>query len=228
MLRKETVTPETLELLKNLMKDERLIPFTLVGGTALALQIAHRQSIDIDLFSKEGFDASELSDHLKANYRFTPDFIAKNTLKGGINGVKVDFITHAYPDASEPLHVEEVRMATLEDIAAMKLNAIIGSGSRVKDFTDIAYLSSYLSLKKMIQSYAAKYSGDNPAMALKALNFHNDINLKEPVHLLKGKFDWDKIVQRLREMTKEPDKIFTPMTFAEGKQRAVPKAKKRR
>lgn len=149
-------------------------------------------------------------------------------MKGGINGIKVDLITHAYPYVLEPLHVEEVRMAALEDIAAMKFNAIIGSGSRVKDFVDVAYLSSYLSLRKMIQSYAAKYSEDNPAMALKALNFHNDINLKEPVHLLKGKFDWDKIVQRLREMTKEPDTIFTPMTGADGKQRVVPKAKKGR
>ncbi len=69
----------------------------------------------------------------------------------------------------------------------------------------------------MIESFAAKYSGDNPAMALKALNFHNDINFEEPVHLLKGNFDWDKIVQRLREMTKEPDKIFPPMLLFMGK-----------
>ncbi len=48
-------------------------------------------------------------------------------------------------------------------------------------------------------------------MALKALNFHNDVNVKEQVRLLKGNFNWDKIVQRLREMTKEPDKIFSPM-----------------
>jgi len=110
----------------------------------------------------------------------------------------------------KPLQDQGVRIASLEDIAAMKLNAIIGSGSNVKDFVNIAYLSSYLTLKKMIQSYAAKYSGDNPAMALKALNFHNDVNVKEQVRLLKGNFNWDKIVQRLREMTKEPDKIFLP------------------
>jgi len=53
------------------------------------LQIAHRESIDIDLFSKESFDESELSNYLKANYQFNLDFIAKNTFKGGINGVKV-------------------------------------------------------------------------------------------------------------------------------------------
>ncbi len=213
MLRKETVTREILELLKKLMKDERLTPFTLVGGTALSLQIAHRESVDIDLFSKDGFDEHELSNYLKANYKFNPDFIAKNTLKGGINGVKIDLITHAYPYVVQTLIDEEIRMASLEDIAAMKLNAIIGSGSRVKDFVDIAYLSSYLTLKKMLEAYAYKYSGDNPTMALKALNFHNDVNFKEPLRLLQGKFNWDKIAQRLREMTKEPDKIFTPMVM---------------
>ncbi len=64
----------------------------------------------------------------------------------------------------------------------------------------------------MLEAYAYKYSGDNPIMALKVLNFHN-VNFKEPLRLLQGKFNWDKIAQRLREMTKEPDKIFTPMVM---------------
>jgi len=65
-------------------------------------------------------------------------------------GIKVDFITHSYHGVIKPLTIEGVRMASLEDIAAMKLNAIVGSGSRVKDFVDVAYLSSNLSLMKMI------------------------------------------------------------------------------
>ncbi len=217
MLRKETVTPKTLELLKRLMQDKLLTSFVLVGGTALALQIAHRRSIDIDLFSKEAFKETELSDYLKAAYKFTLDFTAKNTLKGEINGIKVDLITHSYLDVLKPLTIEGIRMASVEDIAAMKLNAIIGSGSRVKDFVDVAYLSSHLSLKKMIQSYAAKYSENNSIMALKALNFHDDINFKEPVQLLESSFNWDPIVLRLREMTKDPDKIFALIKMTEDK-----------
>lgn len=217
MLRKETVTTETLELLKELMQDKLLNSFALVGGTALALQIAHRRSIDIDLFSKKAFNETELSDYLKATYKFTLDFTAKNTLKGEINGIKVDFITHSYPDVTKPLTIEGVRMASLEDIAAMKLNAIIGSGSRVKDFVDVAYLSSHLSLKNMIRAYAAKYSENNSIMALKALNFHNDINFKEPVQLLEGSFNWDTVVLRLQEMTNEPGKIFALIGMADKK-----------
>ena len=228
MLRKETVTTETLELLKELMHDKLLTSFVLVGGTALALQIAHRRSIDIDLFSKEAFNETELSDYLRGAYNFTLDFTAKNTLKGEINGIKVDLITHAYPDVLKPLTIEGVRIASLEDIAAMKLNAIIGSGSRVKDFVDVAYLSSHLSLKKMIQAYAAKYSENNAIMALKALNFHNDINFKEPVQLLEGGFDWDTIVLRLKEMTNDPDKIFALIKMPKDKINVTPKVKRGR
>lgn len=228
MLRKETVTPETLELLKELMQDKLLVSFVLVGGTALALQIAHRRSIDIDLFSKEAFNETELSDYLRRAYNFTLNFTAKNTLKGEINGIKVDLITHAYPDVLKPLTIEGVRMVSLEDIAAMKLNAIIGSGSRVKDFVDVAYLSSHLSLKKMIQAYAAKYSENNSIMTLKALNFHNDINFKEPVQLLEGGFNWDTFVLRLREMTNDPDKIFALIKMPEDKINVTPKVKRGR
>jgi len=211
MLRKETVTLGTLELLKELMQDDNLKPFTLVGGTALALQIAHRSSIDIDLFSKEGFDVATVGDYLKEKYQFQQEYSARNTLKGNINGVKVDLITHAYPNVLETLKVENVRMATVNDIAAMKLNAIVNNGTRIKDFVDIAYLSDQLTLKQMVNAYGIKYTQDNPTQALKALNFHNDIDFKEPVHLLKGNFNWQDIQKRLKAMALYPDKLFSPM-----------------
>lgn len=211
MLRKETVTPSTLELLNKLMQDSNLADFTLVGGTALALQIAHRHSIDIDLFCKQDFDETALREYLSNTYRFTLDFTAKNTLKGEIDRVKVDLIRHPYPDVKPPLFIENVRMATPEDIAAMKLNAIIGNGSRIKDFVDIAYLSAVMPLRQMIAAYASKYSENNPAMAIKALNFHEDIDFNEPVHLLNGGFIWLDIVKRLVNITREPDLIFEPM-----------------
>jgi hypothetical protein len=221
MLRKETVTPATLELLNRLMQDKHLADFTLVGGTALALQIAHRHSIDIDLFTRHNFDETDLRNYLSSAYGFILDFSVKNTLKGEINRVKVDLIAHDYPDVKPPLNIEDVRMATPEDIAAMKLNAIIGNGSRIKDFVDIAYLSALMPLRQMIEAYASKYSDNNPAMALKALNFHEDINFDEPVHLLNGGFNWNDIVKRLANITREPDLTFEPMITI-GKQRIAP------
>lgn len=90
MLHKETVSPSTLELLTTLMKDCRLKHFVLVGGTSLSLQLGHRISVDLDLFSDLSFDESELSSYLVENYDLEMDFISRSTLKGEIRGVQID------------------------------------------------------------------------------------------------------------------------------------------
>src|ERR1035438_4050934 len=141
MLRKETVSEPTLDLLKTLMQDDLFRDFFLVGGTALALRIGHRLSIDIDLFSMNSFCEEDLLSAMEAKYNFQLDYRRKNTLKGEIAGVKVDLITHNYPLVKPLQEVEGLRMASLEDITAMKLNAISGNGTRIKDFIDVAYLS---------------------------------------------------------------------------------------
>ena len=89
---KEIILPETLQLLKELQQDPLLGQFFLVGGTALALHIGHRLSIDLDLFSEKPFDTNELETHLALNYTFNTDYLASNTLKGFIDEIKVDFI----------------------------------------------------------------------------------------------------------------------------------------
>lgn len=211
MLYKETVSPATLELLTRLMQDKTLEDFFLVGGTALALQIGHRISIDIDLFSQSPFDENQLSSYLESQNQFRLNYLGKNTIKGQINSVQTDFITHAYPLVNDVLVVEDVRMASLEDIAAMKLNAIIGNGTRLKDFIDIAFLSSRLSLEQMAASYEQKYMSRNPVLALKALSYHQDINFNEPIHYKVGAYAWNIIEQRLNNMLKYTNKVFPPI-----------------
>ena len=208
MLRKETVSESALELLKTLMEDEFLENFFLVGGTALALQIGHRISIDFDLFTLTPFDEKEMLSSLEERYQFQMDFLSRNTLKGSIRGIKVDLITHKYPLVKPLIEIEHIRIAASEDIAAMKLNAITGNGTRLKDFIDIAYLSSSLTLSRMIDAYEEKYATRNPAMVIKALDYYNDINFNEPIEMLKEKYKWEDIKKRLGEMTLNPDKLF--------------------
>ena len=120
MLHKETIDAATLELLKRLMGDERLQGFVLVGGTSLALQIGHRISVDLDLFIEKEFEADELREYLERYYHLQTDYLAFATVKGEVEGVQVDCIAHAYPWL-KPFAVEEgVRLASLEDICAMK------------------------------------------------------------------------------------------------------------
>lgn len=68
MLHQETVATGTLDLIRQLMKEDKLQDFKLAGGTALALQIGHRVSIDIDLFSPKSFEVGQLAQHLEKNY----------------------------------------------------------------------------------------------------------------------------------------------------------------
>ncbi|NIG56756.1 nucleotidyl transferase AbiEii/AbiGii toxin family protein [Chitinophaga sp. Cy-1792] len=208
MLRKETVRESTLELLKKLMQDDILKDFFLAGGTALSLQIGHRISIDLDFFTAAPFNENELLTELENNYSFQVDFQSKNTIKGWIQDVKVDLIAHVYPTVNPIIVEENVRMASLKDIAAMKLNAITGNGTRLKDFIDIAYLSSFLTLSDMVEAYCEKYASRNPVMVLKALDYHNDIDFNEPIIMLDGDYSWQKIKDRLNQMALHPQKLF--------------------
>lgn len=113
MLRTETVDQGTLECLKTLMQDERLNDFILVGGTALSLQIGHRISIDLDLFADKPFDAGKMLEYLVSSSRFRLSFQDKNTLKGKMDGIRVDLITHAYPLVKALNVVEGIRLASL-------------------------------------------------------------------------------------------------------------------
>lgn len=211
MLFKSTISDSTLELLIKLMNDEVFKDFVLAGGTSLALQLGHRISVDLDLFSTDAFNENFLSDYLRVEYHFTLDFISKNTLKGEINGIQLDCIAHQYPWIA-PLTVEEgIRLASYPDIAAMKLNAISVNGTRLKDFIDIAFLSEKMSFNQMIQGYEKKYQS-NSVIPVKSVTYFDDINFNEPIKMLtKTGYNWKIIANRLKSMQCYPDRIFKPL-----------------
>lgn len=211
MLHIETVAPATLELLKKLMEDKRLKNFVLVGGTSLSLQLGHRISVDLDLFTSEAFDEMDLSAYLTSEYGLMLDFISGRTVKGEIQGVQIDCIAHTYPWIAPSLQIDGIRLASIPDICAMKLNAIAGSGTRIKDFIDIAYLSSYLSLTEMLKAYEQKYHA-NALIPLKALAYWEDINFSEPIKMFDSvPFQWERIAKGLLAMQNSPQKIFKPI-----------------
>ena len=209
MLHIQTVKGETFGLLTRLMQDAALADFDLVGGTALALYLGHRQSIDLDLFAPGPFDAEELRRHLAGNYNFKSDFVGKHTLMGYIDDVKVDFITHAYPALDGPLVTDEgIRLISIRDIAAMKLSAIAGNGTRLKDFIDVAFLSTRMSLSEMLGDYKRKYADTTAMSALRSLTYFADIDHSMPIRVVAGSYKWENIEKRLLDMTDEPHRIF--------------------
>ena len=140
MLSTKAVETTILKLIKSLQSKPYLKDFYLVGGTALALHLGHRKSVDIDLFANFSFDASELLENIHQDFPFQLFFTAPNTLKGAVANINVDILAHRYKYIAEPWENEEVRLLSTPDIIAMKLNAISTSSQRSKDFIDIYYL----------------------------------------------------------------------------------------
>jgi len=202
MLHKETVDQSTLELLIKLQQKEYLKGFYLVGGTALALKMGHRKSVDLDLFSNFSFDAIQLLDSLTTDFSFSLFFSANNTLKGSINQVQVDILAHRYPLVCDPIIIENIYMLSLEDIAAMKLNAISVSGQRAKDFIDIYFLLETYSIEEMIGFYKKKYLQYNETNVLKSLCWFEEVDLSDwPVLLKTPKLRWGTVKKTIKEAT---------------------------
>ncbi len=200
MLHTEAVTPDTLGLIRILQADNAFADFRLVGGTALALQIGHRISVDIDLFSTDSFDQEALIQHLEKGFGFQMQYSHKNTLKGIINNVFVDILTHPYPFIRAEVSSEGVRMAAAEDIAAMKVNAIIGNGTRVKDFVDLHFLLEQFSLKEILSFYIEKYDQRNDFHALKSICYFEDVDFSTwPEMLIQDDLSPDKLKRSLEQ-----------------------------
>ena len=194
----EIVSPETYRLIQKLQQIPELKKFYLVGGTALALQIGHRSSIDIDLFTEEYFHPNDIIPIVISHIGFHVDFQKENTLLGYIDHVKTDFIRHGYPLIAPTITEDGIEMVSKQDIAAMKINALINSGKRLKDFADIYFLLEEFSVEEMLGFYMAKYPHMNPMMALRALSYFDDLDLEiDPPIFVKPLFP-DEIISRIK------------------------------
>ncbi len=211
MLHKDTsiVAPAIFQLIQQLQALPELKEFYLVGGTALALQLNHRNSIDIDLFSMNEFQNDTIINYITSRqFDFDVKSNFKNTIIGFINKVKVDFITHAYPLVLPPITEEGITFLSLQDIAAMKLNAISNSGKRLKDFIDVYFLLEHFSLSEMIEFYTIKYPRFNPLIPLKAINYFEDIDPAIDPPQLRVKLPLSKIKKRIEESVLHSRKKF--------------------
>ncbi len=179
MLHKETVTTTTLDLIRNLQADPEFDGFYLVGGTALSLQLGHRISVDIDFFTRSPFETGFLVEHMEEKYQFSLQFVRQNTIKGFINGILVDLIRHDYPYVRDPLVIDGVKMLSKQDIAAFKVNAITGSGTRTKDFVDLYFLLKEFTFAEIIGFYSEKYGQRNEFHAIKSLTYFDDLDVSD-------------------------------------------------
>jgi len=203
MLHTKTVEPFTLELLKDLMSKDYLKQFFLVGGTALSLQIGHRISVDLDLFTDKDYSTDELIPLLLKDYSVTPILQHPQTLICKINGVKVDFIRFRYKTIRPVIEEKGIRMLSVDDIAPMKLDAITGRG-RKKDFYDLFFLIKRYSIEQLLNLYLEKYPHQTTFHVARSMSYFVDAEKDADPIVFQKNITWQKvkdgIVEEIRKL----------------------------
>jgi len=181
VLQKKVVEQQTLDLLIKIQSVPEFEDLRLVGGTALALQIGHRRSIDLDFFGNTEFKNISFENILAT---FKSVRIVNNSpfiKQYFIDDVKVDFVQYPYKWIRKEVYMDEVKMASAEEIAAMKLAAVTNRGSK-KDFIDIYYLLKKFSLDEILTFYESKYKDGSIFLVLKSLIYFDDADAEEMPH----------------------------------------------
>jgi predicted nucleic acid-binding protein len=201
MLQTQSVGKPLWNLLKDLQKNELFKNYFLVGGTALSLQLGHRLSNDIDLFTRNDVNKDEIFDFLNRDYNGSYQIhnVQNLVLQISINGIKVDFVKYDYNLLEDVKSDEGIRYLGKKDISAMKLMAIANRGDQAKDFIDIYYLLGEISLKDMFEYYKEKYNQNDISPIKRSLIYFDDVTDSNwaSVRLLKDKLSKETVKQTL-------------------------------
>jgi len=202
MLYENTVAAGTLGLLKSLMKVEALKPFALVGGTNLSLRFGHRISEDLDIFANEAYESEDIARPLLDMFPGEITIVEQrtHTLLVYIRTIKVDIVLHRYPYLQPIETVEGIRLASVPDIIAMKLNAITRRSTK-KDFFDIAELLDHYSLQEMLQFFTEKYAATDIGFVVRSLTYFEGAEHSKDAILLKN-ITWNQVKEKIQEAVK--------------------------
>jgi len=205
MLHTETVEPGTFSLLRRLMSIPALRPFSLVGGTALSLKYAHRSSIDLDLFYHEKFNQPQILRELESLFGDKFVYIQQHSQFGifcFIDNVKVDFIHYSHLLIKPIESIDEVRFYSNEDIAAMKIQAILGRAQK-KDFWDLFELLQHYSLQQIMDWHKLKYPSQMLAISIPhAITYFVDAEETEEPVSYKDQ-SWERVKKGIQQVVRD-------------------------
>lgn len=173
----------------------------LVGGTALALQYGHRESVDLDFFGEIEAECETISQVLNKYGKVQIIKSSINIKIFTVDGIKVDFVNYNYKWLEQPIVEQGITLATDKDIAAMKIAAITGRGSK-KDFFDMYFLLTHYSLSEILNLYERKYPEASIYLALKSLSFFEDADMQPNPKMLTD-ISWDNVKNKIRSVVKE-------------------------
>jgi hypothetical protein len=195
MLHRRTVEPSTFALLEELMALPQLDNFYLVGGTALALQIGHRWSVDLDLFCDLVWDPAAIMDALPRPL----EKVATSSVFQGyyIREVKCDFVRFLFPRQLPLVEEEGIRMASSLEIAAMKLMAITNRGKK-KDFFDFHFLLKMYSIEEIFDFFVKKYPEVQPFLVVRSLCYFQDAEEDDDPVMFES-IEWREVKNSIRK-----------------------------
>jgi hypothetical protein len=170
--------------------------FCLGGGTAVALYLGHRKSVDFDWFAPGQItDPLVLAGQARQHALSVSDVhTAPGTLHATVGGVRVSFFDYPYPEIGQRSEWEEykVAIASLDDLACMKLAAVAQRGSR-KDFIDLYFLAlEHKPIGELLNLYKSKYDLKDIVPVLLGLNYFEDADDEAPPVMLR-EARWDQI-----------------------------------
>jgi len=189
----ESVNKETKHVLDKIAKDAFIKDFYLAGGTALAIHLGHRESIDLDWFSQKEFSNDRIKEEMASLGKFELNSEEAGTIHGAIDDVKVSFLNYSYGNIFPLQFFEGINLADERDIAAMKIDAISSRGSK-KDFIDLFFLLRKYSLEELLDFFEKKFKNIhyNKLHILKSLVYFETAE-SEPMPRMIQKVGWDEV-----------------------------------
>ncbi len=191
MLHTETVEPNTLSLIRSLQSKPYTTGFLLVGGTALALQIGHRTSVDIDFFSNKRFDVESLLIQLQEDFSVRIRDRMPHAIFLEIQKVKTDFVFQPSELIDSSIALDQIVMASPLEIAAMKIGAITARG-RKRDFVDLYCLLKQFALPTILSAFLKKYPTATMELAVRSLFYFEDAD-QDPEPKCFFDYDWTRV-----------------------------------
>jgi hypothetical protein len=198
---KETISRETRLVLEKIVGTALADRFYLAGGTALAIQLGHRESIDLDWFCPNDFSNQEIKFELSKLGQLQITSEEEVTVNGTLDNVKVSFLRYRYDVTFPLIEMDGVKLADERDIAAMKIDAMSSRGSK-KDFIDIYFLLRKYSLGELLGFFEKKYRGIdyNKLHILKSLVYFVDAE-DDPMPKMIEKADWEEVKSEINKQT---------------------------
>ena len=199
-MHKETLATQTARVYGLVAESGITAPQTglyLAGGTALALEFGHRQSEDLDFFTKAELLPEHITEQLGKLGRLEVAQEEGRTINAVLDDVKISFISFPYSEVFPRILFEGIDLADERDIAAMKLSAAASRGAK-KDLIDLYVLMQKYSLEQLLEFFDIMFAGKqyNHMHILKSLAYFEDAD-RDPDPIMMVQIEWEDVKTKL-------------------------------